>query len=115
MIELSDIAIARSAVLFSSLPQELASAILRQSVCRNYARSETIFVQGDLAENIYVVLEGWVKLFRITPTGAEAVRQVQCLEQDLLFRRHQPLIGEKGRVNELTTRGHRRAWFAKRS
>lgn len=73
MIEPSDIATARNAILFSSLPTELCATIFKQSVCRNYARGETIFVQGDSAEYIYVVVSGWVKLFRITPTGAEAV------------------------------------------
>lgn len=73
MIKPNDIATASGAVLFSGLPQELTAAILRQSLCRNYARGETIFVQGDIAENFYVVLNGWVKLFRITPTGAEAI------------------------------------------
>lgn len=73
MIEPGDAATAQSAILFSSLPRELASAILRQATIRVCARGETIFIQGDLAENIYVVLSGWVKLFRITPTGAEAV------------------------------------------
>jgi CRP-like cAMP-binding protein len=73
MIEQSDMAIARGAVLFSSLPNDLANAILQHATTRGYSRGETIFIQGDLAENIYVVLSGWVKLFRITPTGAEAV------------------------------------------
>jgi CRP-like cAMP-binding protein len=73
MTEPGDVATARGAVLFSTLPEELAAAILRQAATRCYSRGETIFMQGDLAENIYVVLRGWVKLFRITPTGAEGV------------------------------------------
>jgi CRP-like cAMP-binding protein len=73
MIEPNDVAIARHAVLFSSLPSELTESILRQAASRVYPRGETIFIQGDRAENIYVVLSGWIKLFRITPTGAEAV------------------------------------------
>ena len=32
-----------------------------------------IFSQGDPADAFYVVLEGWVKLYRITPSGEEAV------------------------------------------
>lgn len=73
MIGSSDISTASGAVLFSSLPQELTDAILRLATSRHCMRGETIFVQGDVAENIYVVLSGWVKLFRITQTGAEAV------------------------------------------
>ena len=61
--------------LFSlrSCRDELSSSILKQSSARSYKRGETIFIQGDVAQNIFIVLDGWVKLFRITPTGAEAV------------------------------------------
>lgn len=73
MLEGSDLATARGAVLLSSLPAALADAILRQSTSRTFQRGETIFIQGDVAQSIFVVLDGWVKLFRITPTGSEAV------------------------------------------
>jgi len=73
MAEGADRETARSAVLFSSLPDEIADSILRRSLTKTYRRGETIFCQGDMAQNIFVVLDGWVKLFRITPTGAEAI------------------------------------------
>lgn len=73
MSEGTDLATARSAVLFSSLPETIADPILQRSLTKTYKRGETIFCQGDEARNIFVVLDGWVKLFRITPTGAEAV------------------------------------------
>lgn len=69
----SDLETARATVLLSSLPGPLADTILRQSATRTFQRGETIFVQGEAAEHIYIVMHGWVKLFRITPTGAEAV------------------------------------------
>lgn len=73
MSEGADLVTARSAVLFSSLPETIADPILQRSLTKTYKRGETIFCQGDEAQNIFVVLDGWVKLFRITPTGAEAV------------------------------------------
>lgn len=73
MLDKGDMATARAAVLFASLPEELSSAIIKQSSSKSFKRGETIFIQGDIAQNIYIVLDGWVKLFRITPTGAEAV------------------------------------------
>lgn len=69
----SDRKIAKEAVLFASLPEALADTILDRSVCKSYQRGETLFLQGERAESIFVVLDGWVKLFRITPNGAEAV------------------------------------------
>lgn len=73
MPDVRDTSTALEAVLFASLPDDLAQSILSRSTVRSCRRSATIFLQGDAAENIFVVLDGWVKLFRITPTGAEAV------------------------------------------
>jgi len=73
MITQTDIATARAAVLFSTLPVEISNEILQRAVTRNFSRGETIFCQGDVADNIFIVLDGWVKLFRITQSGAEAV------------------------------------------
>jgi CRP-like cAMP-binding protein len=73
MADILDTATAHSAVLLSSLPRGVADHILQRSASKAFRRGETIFCQGDEAQHIYVVLDGWVKLFRITPTGAEAV------------------------------------------
>ena len=40
---------------------------------RSIGRGTTIFLQGEPAHSVYIVLEGWVKLFRISQNGAEAV------------------------------------------
>lgn len=73
MLDPKDAGTARESVLLASLPPDLADTILARSSVKSYRRSATIFLQGEIAEKIYVVLEGWVKLFRTTPTGAEAV------------------------------------------
>jgi CRP/FNR family transcriptional regulator, dissimilatory nitrate respiration regulator len=73
MPEKRDLATAKEAVLFASLPDDLAESLFALSTVIPYTRGETLFVQGDRALSVYLVLDGWVKLFRITPTGAEAV------------------------------------------
>ena len=65
--------IAREALILKSLPQDLAQELLGNASSRAYARGETIFLQGEPAEQVFIVLEGWVKLFRLTPNGTEAV------------------------------------------
>ena len=65
--------IAKASVLLSSLPDELIEIILSQTETRSFDRGTTIFLQGEPAEIVYIVLEGWVKLFRISQNGAEAV------------------------------------------
>lgn len=64
---------AKEAALFASLSDELADAILERASIKTYQRGETVFLQGDNAESLFVVLDGWFKLFRMTATGAEAV------------------------------------------
>jgi CRP-like cAMP-binding protein len=73
MPDATDRAVALQAVLFASLPPDLADTLMRQSATRRLARGETVFLHGEPAEHVCVVLEGWVKLYRMTSAGGEAV------------------------------------------
>ncbi|WP_203583172.1 Crp/Fnr family transcriptional regulator [Ruegeria sp. PrR005] len=68
--------IARNSLLIRSLPDHHVDILLGQAVWRSYERGETLFLQEEKAQAIHVVIDGWVKLFRMTPTGAEAVVSV---------------------------------------
>lgn len=65
--------IVRESVLLANVPDEVGETILTQSGYRSYERGETIFLQGEPAEHVIIVLEGWVKLFRVSQNGAEAI------------------------------------------
>jgi CRP/FNR family transcriptional regulator, dissimilatory nitrate respiration regulator len=65
--------IARSSLLLSSAPDHVVDKVLREARVRTFERGATIFLQGDPADAIYIVAEGWVKLYRMAPSGAEAV------------------------------------------
>lgn len=67
------LALARKSVLLASVPEEVALALLATARSRGCDRGETIFLQGERASAIFIVAEGWVKLYRIAPNGAEAV------------------------------------------
>lgn len=67
------IALARRSLLLASSPDHVARNVLDSARVRNFSRAETIFLQGERASAIYIVAEGWVKLYRIAPSGAEAV------------------------------------------
>ncbi len=69
-------AIARQSLLLRSLPDQHVETLLSHAIWRQYDRGETIFLQEETAKAVHVVLAGWVKLFRMTPTGAEAVVSV---------------------------------------
>ena len=73
LIEAADKAIVRAAPVFSGLPQPAFEALLNGAAVKTVSRGETLFMQGDPVNYFFVVLEGWVKVYRVTPSGGEAV------------------------------------------
>jgi CRP-like cAMP-binding protein len=65
--------IARRSLLLASMPETVCGQLLSQAHTREFDRGATIFLQGERASAIYIVAEGWVKLYRIAPNGTEAV------------------------------------------
>ena len=65
--------IARSSLLLRSTPPPVIEAVMATSRVRDFDRGATVFLQGEMASAIYIVAEGWVKLYRISRSGAEAV------------------------------------------
>jgi CRP-like cAMP-binding protein len=59
--------------LLAQLPDELADTILSRTRTHSFRRGATIFLQGEPAKHIYIVLDGWVKLARVSRNGTEAV------------------------------------------
>jgi CRP/FNR family transcriptional regulator, dissimilatory nitrate respiration regulator len=76
LVEASDLTIVRAAPIFSGLPQPTFEALLTGATVKQFSRSELLFVQGDPVNYFFVVLEGWVKIYRLTPSGGEAVLAV---------------------------------------
>lgn len=62
--------------LFAGLDAAVRESVLQKAASRTLTRGETLFVQNDPATHLFVVLEGWVKVFRLTPEGTEAVIHV---------------------------------------
>ena len=68
--------IARSSLLLRSLPETHLETLLSHAHWQHYDRGETLFLQEEKSQAIHVVIEGWITLFRISPTGSEAVVSV---------------------------------------
>ena len=68
-----DIEAARGTILLQALPPDVAEELLARARPVAYNRGGTIFVQGERAKQIFIVVEGWVKLYRSAPNGSEAV------------------------------------------
>lgn len=69
-------AIARNSLLMRSLPEQHVDMLLSKAIWRHYDRGETLFLQDETATAIHIILDGWVKLYRMTPNGSEAVVSV---------------------------------------
>jgi len=65
--------IARKSLLLGNVPRPTQDLILANARERSFERGATIFLQGELASAVYVVVQGWVKLYRVAPNGSEAV------------------------------------------
>jgi len=64
--------LARGPLFAAATPEMIRHAIAGARVVQYEAR-QIIFSQGDPAEALYLVLDGWVKIYRLTPAGEEAV------------------------------------------
>lgn len=69
----ADWRIVRSAPMFGAMPQQVVQELIGNQSVRVYEKGTLLFQQGELANAFFLVLDGWVKIFRITPDGAEAV------------------------------------------
>ena len=69
----SDWQIVRSTPLFGTVSQEVAQSIIGHQLVTVHQKGDTLFHQGDPADSFFVLLGGWVKLYRVTHDGNEAV------------------------------------------
>src|SRR3954468_10727028 len=67
------IAAIRRTVLFGSLADDELRALAARAVERRLAREEVLFIAGEEARGLYVVVSGAVRAFRSGPDGREQV------------------------------------------
>ncbi|WP_333834407.1 Crp/Fnr family transcriptional regulator [Rubrimonas sp.] len=68
--------IALKSPLLSAVPEAAARGLIARSSVRRLVRGEALFAQNQPADSAFVVLEGWIKLYRVTASGEEAVVHV---------------------------------------
>ncbi len=59
--------------LFEGLGREQLCRLIEDSWVETSPAGALLFLEGDPARHFYVVLKGWVKLYRTTPEGNEAI------------------------------------------
>lgn len=63
-------------VLFSGLPAEQLAEVTAIAQERTFGRGESIFFEGDPGEGFYMVAEGQVKIFKMSPDGKEQILHI---------------------------------------
>lgn len=66
----------RNVPLFQQLAPQTLDTLLTSATVRTLERGTELFVQSEPADRFFVLLEGWVKLYRVNREGAEAVVSV---------------------------------------
>ncbi len=75
-LRVQDAATIRGIPLFQRLSDRALAMLVGTAQVRSVPRSTILFVQDEAADRFFVLLEGWVKLYRVTRDGVEAVVKV---------------------------------------
>ena len=69
----ADLDVIRNTAMFGGLGEAALDRLLSDGVVKTSDQGEVLFVQGEPANAFFVVLDGWVKIYRMTIAGEEAV------------------------------------------
>jgi CRP-like cAMP-binding protein len=72
----ADWRIVRSTLLLGNMPPAIVQDLAGNLVPRVYEKGATLFNQGQPADAFFVILDGWVKIYRTTADGHEVVLHV---------------------------------------
>ena len=62
-----------NAPIFRAVPEENLKPLIARAHMKEAGRGSSIHLQGERAHSMFIVLEGWVKLYRVSSCGTEAV------------------------------------------
>jgi CRP-like cAMP-binding protein len=71
-----DLRIAFSVPVFDGLKPVVINRLIAPATALTLRHGECLYHQGDLATAFYIVVDGWMKLYRITMGGEEAIIHV---------------------------------------
>jgi CRP-like cAMP-binding protein len=70
--------------LFAGLNSSELSSILKYARIVSHNKGSLIFMQGEQASRFFIILDGWVKLFKGNVDGQESILQVSTIGENLL-------------------------------
>jgi len=62
--------------LFSAMPEALLERFAARATLRIYYKNHLLLTQDDEAHDLFVILNGWIKLFKETLDGSEAITDI---------------------------------------
>lgn len=72
----TDLTLVRKTAMFGGLDQDFMAFLLKEAGVQQTAPGGTVFMQDDPVSACFIVLEGWIKLYRLNQSGDEAVVSV---------------------------------------
>ena len=72
----NELALVKKTALLGGLSDDLLSSLLRAAKIQQARSGELLFMQGDKVDACFILLDGWVKLYRLNQYGDEAVVNV---------------------------------------
>jgi CRP-like cAMP-binding protein len=70
-LTVAELELVRRVPVFSGLTAAALAPLLDGAVAKAFARHALLFLQGEPATRFFIVLDGWVRLYRQTPQGHE--------------------------------------------
>jgi CRP/FNR family transcriptional regulator, cyclic AMP receptor protein len=58
-------------------PSAIAAALKREGVARRFSRGQTLFVEGDRSDRVFLIDQGWVIVFCTAAAGRDVVLAVR--------------------------------------
>jgi CRP-like cAMP-binding protein len=71
-----DLEIAAKVPVFSGLKPQALTMLLEQASIVNLRPDRELFRQGEPARAFFIIMDGWIKLYRVTAAGDEAILNV---------------------------------------
>lgn len=62
--------------LFKGLTESALSELFRNASIGQFKKGDLLFMEGEKPEKLYIILEGWVKLFKGNSSGEETIVQM---------------------------------------
>lgn len=70
-LTLLELDLVRATPVFNGLTSAELAPLLEGAIAKPFARNSMLFLQGEPAARFFVVLDGWVRLYRQAPQGQE--------------------------------------------